>query len=58
MFSNFITKKKKISPKNKKIKLRNHPLKEYKDSEITSINNVVSIPKKLKRKENVKTQAN
>ena len=32
---------------NEKLKTRNQPLKEYKDSEITSINNVGSIPNKL-----------
>ena len=43
----FYNKEEKDFNENDKIKFRNHPLKEYKDSEITSINNVGSIPNKL-----------
>jgi len=47
----FYNKEEKDFNENDKIKLRNHPLKEYKDSEITSINNNVgSIPNKLNEK--------
>lgn len=43
----FYNKEEKDFNENEKLKTRNLPLKEYKDSEITSINNVGSIPNKL-----------